>query len=174
MPNKNAGKANKALTDRQQRAYDFLSHNNSGVLATVDPNGEPHGTVIYYAIEKDFNISFLTRTGTKKYDNLVRNNHLVLVVFEAASQTVAQVIGKAVEITGGYDINTIASAIFKSSLETRKDKTPPIAKLQAGEYAAFKIEPAQIRVAYYSPNDQGDHDSIFESIESFELRYSET
>lgn len=160
-----------ALSERQRRIYEFLDSNRTGVLATVDPSGEPHATVIYHTVDKDFNVSFLTKSGTKKYDNLVRNNHVVLVVFDAVSQTVGQVIGKAVEIKDGYDINTVAAAVFMTSLKTSEGGLPPIAKLKAGEYAAFEIVPKQIRMASYARPDSGDYDKIFDSIESFELKY---
>jgi uncharacterized protein YhbP (UPF0306 family) len=173
MSKKAAKKGSKTLSERQRRIYHFLGDNHVGVLATIDPNNEPHGAVIYHIIDKDFNVSFLTKTGTKKYDNLVRNNHVVLVVYEPASQTVAQVIGKAVEITDGYSINAVAAAVFTSSLRASDGSSPPVAKLQAGEYAAFRIEPDQIRMAAYAHPDSGDYDRLFDSIESFELKDNE-
>lgn len=158
-----------SLSERQRRIYDFLNNSRMGVLATVDPDGEPHGVVIYYTIDEHFAVSFLTRAGTKKYDNLSRLNHVMLVVFDPATQTVAQVIGKAVEITDGYDINAVAAAIFMTSIKTSQGGLPPIAKLPAGTYVAFKIEPDQIRLATYADPASGDHTKIFQSIESFDL-----
>jgi uncharacterized pyridoxamine 5'-phosphate oxidase family protein len=172
MPNKAAKKDRSGLGQRQQRIYDFLRGNHAGVLATVDPNGEPHATVVYHTVDEQFVVSFLTRTCTKKYDNVVRNNHVILVVFEPASQTVAQVIGKAVEVTDAYEINGVAEAVFEASLGTNEENTPPVAKLHAGDYAAFRILPDQIRMAVYASPDAGDRDNIFESIESFELKDS--
>lgn len=164
-----AKKKDVQLTERQQRIYDFLNTHRAGVLATVDPNGEPHGVVIYHAIHRDFSISFLTKKGTKKYDNLIKNNHAELVVFDAKSQTVAQVRGKAIEVDNSYDINAVAAAVFMTSIKTSDGGVPPIVKLEAGDYVAFTIKPDQIRMASYARPDSGDYDKIFESIESFEL-----
>ncbi len=165
---------NQPLSERQQRIHDFIGSNHAGVLASVDPNNEPHGVVIYHTIDKEFNVSFLTKKGTKKYDNLVRNDHVVLVIFEPSSQTVAQVIGKAHEITDGYEINRVAAAVFMTSLKTSEGGIPPIAKLNADEYVAFRIMPVQVRMASYARPDPGDYDTIFESIESFELKDAAT
>jgi len=170
MSSKSGKASDKPFTQRQQRIYDFLSANQVGVLATVDPNGEPHGAVIYFSIDKDFMVTFLTKSGTKKYDNLTRNNHAVLVVFDPVTQTVAQLVGKAVEITDTNNINAIAAAVFKVSLKSSAHGTLPITKLEAGEYAAFQIQPVQIRMARYGQLDSGDYRELFESIESFELR----
>ena len=161
--------SDKTLTDRQRRIYDFLSGNHVGVLATVDPNADPHGSVIYYVVGKNFTVSFVTRTGTKKYDNLILNNHVMLVIFQPDSQTVAQVIGKAVEIKKSNDINAVAAAVFKARLNVGKDSALPITKLEAGAYAAFRIEPDQIRMAAYARPDSAGYNHIFESIESFDL-----
>lgn len=158
------------MTDRQQRIFDFISHHPSGVLASVDPNGEPHAAVIYHTIsDEDFSVSFLTKSGTKKYDNLVRNNHVILVVFDPVSQTVAQVIGEAHELTSNDEINDVAALVSKASLETSPNRVIPIAKLDAGEYVAFRIDPKQIRMASYGRSDTAGSTGIFESIESFEL-----
>lgn len=159
------------MTERQQRIFDYLNGNPAGVLATVDPNGEPHATVIYHHIyEDDFSISFLTKRGTKKYDNLIRKNHVVLVVFDMFTQTVAQVFGEAQEVTDPEKINLIFRQTNQASLKTSDGGIPPIAKLNAGEFAAFMIEPVQIRMACYARPDSGDYSHVFESLESFELK----
>lgn len=158
------------LSERQQRIFDFLDETRVGVLTSVDPNGEPHGSVIYFAVEPDFVIHFLTRRQTKKADNLIRNSHVMLVIFEPKSQTVAQVTGKAELVEDGYEVNQIAAAVFMTSLKTSTGGIPPIAKLDAGEYVGFKIQPIQIRMASYVRPDPGGYEKIFESIESFELK----
>jgi general stress protein 26 len=162
---------NKTMSERQKRIYDFISSNQTGVLASVDPNGDPNATVIYHTIDKhDFGISFLTKDRTKKYDNLTRKNHVVLVIFDASTQTVAQIFGKAKEIKDHAEINKIAKSINAASLAATKYDPVPIAKLAAGNYTAFKIQPDQIRMAIYSKPKSGDYQNLFETIESFELK----
>lgn len=158
------------LNERQRRIYAFLAGNRTGVLAMVDPNGEPHGVVVYYTVGDKFVISFLTKTHTKKYDNLIRNNHVMLVVFEPSGQKVAQITGKAKEIGDNYEVNAIAEDIFKVSLDTSESGMPPLIKLDAGDYTAFKVVPDQIRMATFANPDSGDYENIFESIESFNLK----
>lgn len=162
----------KKLNLRQQRIYDFLKNNHVGVLASVDPNGDPHAAVVYYVVDERFVLSFITRAGTKKHDNLIRNNHVVMVIFEPKNQTVAQVIGKAVEIKNANKMNAVAEAVFESVLETEDKDMLPITKVDAGEYTAFKIEPDQIRLAAYArrgSQEEQDAGGIFEAIESFDL-----
>jgi uncharacterized protein YhbP (UPF0306 family) len=157
------------LSDRQQRIYNFLQANSIGVLSTVSPNSEPHGSVIYYSIDEHFIVHFLTKAKTRKFDNLAHNNHIMLTVFEPHSQTTAQVIGRAVEVTDSSKVNGIAGSVLGASLKTTTSGLLPITKLDAGTYSAFKVEPVQIRMAVYATSEQGDYEGIFESLESFEL-----
>lgn len=155
---------------REQRIHNFLAEQRIGVLSTVTPDNNPHGTVVYYAIDDDCTIHILTKKGTRKYDNLVHNNHVMLTVFEPRKQITAQVTGVAVEREGRADISRIAGAIFGASSRTSDSGLPPIVKLQAGAFTTFRIRPVQIRMAIYARPDPGSYESIFESVESFDFK----
>ena len=162
------------FSDRKRRIYDFLHSNPIGVLSSITSNGDPHGSVIYFRIDQDFTVSFLTKVETRKYDNLKHHEHVTLTVFEPQTQTTAQVMGTAQEIVDSYEINAIAGTILATSLKTSDAGMPPISKLEAGKYVAFRITPINIRIAVYSRPDRGENSDIFESIESFELHERET
>jgi hypothetical protein len=156
------------LSERRQRIFDFLFSTSIGVLSSTDPDGDPHGAVIYFTITRDFVISFLTKAETKKYDNIVHHNHVMLTVFDASTQTTVQVTGIAKEIKSGVTINGIAGRVLGTSLKTSNAGLPPLNKLQAGSYVAFEIEPIQIRMAEYAHADPGGYNELFETVESFE------
>ncbi len=158
------------FSDRQERIFGFLKACPVGVLSTVTADGNPHGAVVYFTIDEDFVVSFVTKAQTRKYDNLMHHNHVTLTVFDQQTQTTAQIIGKAVEIKDGYDINVIAGAILTASMKTSDGGLPPISKLSAGEFVGFKIKPDQIRMAVFGRPDPGDYSELFETIESFELK----
>ncbi len=158
----------KQFSDKKQRIYNFLFDTSIGVLSSTDPDGDPHGAVIYYTINEDFGVEFLTKSGTKKYDNLVHNNHVMLTVFEPLTQTTVQVMGVAKEITDGFSINEIAGKVLGTSMRTSDAGMPPLSKLDAGSYVAFRIEPVQVRMAVYARPDPGDYNELFETVESFE------
>lgn len=158
------------LSDRQQRILSFLEDTPVGVLSSVDPNGDPHGVVIYFVIDGDFNVYLLTRAETRKSDNLKHHNHVMLTVFDPQNQTTAQITGRAREIEDDYQVNEIANQVLQASFKVSDSEVPPIAKLDAGESVAFKIEPVQIRMAVYARPEFGDYRELFESIESFNLR----
>lgn len=163
-----------SLGDRQKRIYKFLQSNQTGVLASVDPNGDPHGSVVYYVVSaEDFSVSFITKTGTKKYDNLVHHNRAVLVVFDASTQTVAQVIGAVDEVTELREIFKTARKLSALHRAVDQDEDMPISKLNAGDYAVLKILPVQIRIAQFARPEARGSGELFESIESFDLDLSD-
>lgn len=168
MHHKADNKKGVTLSERKQRIYDFLNINRVGVLASVDIYGEPHGSVIYHVIDRNLGVTFLTKSGTRKYDNLLRHPNTMLVVYDASTQSVAQIFGIASEVKDSYEVNKIAGQVMMSSIKT-SEGIPPISKLEAGTYTAFRIKPLQVRMASYANMESGNYEQIFESIESFEL-----
>ena len=155
------------LSDKQQRIYEFLFETPIGVLSSTDPDGDPHGAVIYYTINRHFEVEFLTKSETKKYDNLIHNNHVMLTVFEPLTQTTVQVTGVAKEVKSGVVMNEIAARVLGTSLKTSEEGLHPLSKLDAGAYVAFKIEPVQVRMAVYARPEPGGYSELFETVESF-------
>lgn len=162
------GAAPPTYSDRQQRIHDFMSRNSIGVLSMVDAKGNPHGVTIYYVTKPTFEVSFLTRIGTKKHLDLEHDDRVMLTIFEPATQTTLQMTGRAEEIDDHYEINGIAGSVLGVSLRSGGGILP-ITKLHAGPYTAYTIHPTQIRMAVYSRPDAGNYENIFDSIESFEL-----
>ncbi|HSX08203.1 MAG TPA: pyridoxamine 5'-phosphate oxidase family protein [Candidatus Saccharimonadales bacterium] len=148
----------------EQEAHAFLRDHRVGVLATVDPNDEPHAAAIYYAVEKGLTINFLTKTRTKKADNLQHNNHAMLVVYDDATQTTVQITGVASEITDALESNKLFGEIINASLDASGNVVPPIAKLKEGDYIAFRLIPKQVRMAVFSGPKSGDYNAIFKTI----------
>lgn len=64
----------------KQRA--FLEEPRFGALATIDPDGAPHLTVMWYLLDGD-EIMFNTARERRKPVNLVRDPRVSLLVFDA-------------------------------------------------------------------------------------------
>lgn len=145
-------------TERNQRIYSFLQSQPIGVLATVDPNNDPHAAVIYFSVDDDFNILFVTKRDTKKSDNIEHNSHVMMVVYEAASQTTAQITGIAKQVT---DTDIVAEALagnVAAASQTSESGQSPLDKLRAGSHVAYCIQPASIKMAMFIRPDPGGQD----------------
>jgi hypothetical protein len=172
MTRKQSRKSGPNIAERQWRMYRFLYAHPVGVLSSVTPDHDPHGAVVYFSIDKAFNIYFLTKNGTRKYDNITHNNHVMLTVFDPVTQTTAQVTGIAHEIADSVLVNSVAGSVLRASLDTSDSGIMPITNLQAGDYAGFMIKPKSVRMAVYSEPHFGDYMQLFQSIESFDLDLS--
>lgn len=150
---------------RYKDAHAFLKKFPVGVLATVDPNDEPHAAVIYFAVDSSMNIFFLTKTGTKKADNLHHKPHVMLVSYEAATQTTVQITGEVTPIENEAEKNAIFGKIMDASYHLSGTNVAPISKLKEGEYIAFQLTPKQIRMAQYGRAKGGEYDDIFKTTE---------
>jgi PPOX class probable F420-dependent enzyme len=84
------------VLNARQRA--FLEEPRFGALATVEPDGKPHITVMWYLLDGD-EIVFNTARGRRKPDNLERDPRVSLLVFEA--HRFVRVTGRARETATG-------------------------------------------------------------------------
>lgn len=151
-------------SESSQRIFYFLKMHPVGVLATVGQDNLPQASVIYYSVDEDFTITFTTKRDTKKRINISEQNHVQLVVFEASSQTTVQISGTAEIISNPSEASEVFGGTLKASVRTSESGVPPISKLFAGNYVAFKIKPKQIRMAVFMRPDPGDYE-IFETLD---------
>lgn len=152
------------IHEKHEDAYDFLKHHPVGALATVGPNGDPHVAAIYFTIDRKWTIFFLTKTGTRKADNLDHNNHAQLLVYEAKTQTTVQVTGTATKIEDSAEMNDVFAKILKASLDASDSSVPPISRLKEGDYVAYRLSPEQVRMAVFSHPKFGEYEDLFKTI----------
>ncbi|CAN5398499.1 hypothetical protein BH09PAT4_BH09PAT4_00440 [soil metagenome] len=156
--------------EREARIFQFLRDHPVGVLSMVTPENAPHGSVIYFALGQDQTIGFITKRLTRKYRNLSSDNQVMLTCFEATTQTTVNILGHAKETRDAFEVNAIAGAVMGASLKTTKAGIPPISKLKAGAFTAFKITPTSLHMAVYGRSERGGHGDLLQSVESFELQ----
>jgi general stress protein 26 len=149
---------------KQKEAHDFLKNHKLGVLATVDPDGDPDAAAIYFTVDNSLNASFLTKSQTKKADNLQHNNHAVLIVYDATTQTTVQLTGIVSKITDAAEVNAVFAQVVYASIDANGNSLPPIAKLEAGDYVAYQLKPSQVRMAVFSRPATGNYSELFKTI----------
>lgn len=135
--------------DQRHEIYEFLKQHPVGVLATVDPSGNPHASAIFLGIDNQLNITFTTKRGTEKHANISGHNTVMLAVYDAANQATVQASGKAVEVTNQQEVIDIFRSTLQATRKTGKDEVPPIAKISAGPYVAYRITPDNIWLTAY-------------------------
>jgi len=139
--------------EERQKVVTFLQKHPVGVLATIDESGNPHASTIYFSVDDDLHITFTTKHDTRKYQNIHRHDIVMLVVFEAESQTSVQVSGKATEVTDAQKQQEIYHGTLHAAQQTGEDMVPPIAKIPAGNYVGFEIQPENVVLSEYGWGD---------------------
>lgn len=148
-----------------EQVYDFMRAHPVGVLATVDPNSNPHAVVVYYSVDEEGNLFFTTKRDTKKSDNIQHNNHVMLAVYEASTQTSLQISGTAEDISESPEANEVFQNTMHATLQTSESGVPPISKLYAGHYVAYKVRPAEIRMVSFAKPVNGNYEDLYQTID---------
>lgn len=142
--------AKPATRPAKQAIRDFLSKNETGVLATASIDGTPHVAVVYYFIDGLTNIRFITKRKTRKAEDIKRNNKAALIVYDEVSQTTLQVQGHVVEVTNEREASQAFRNALRASVRTAENAVPPISKMYAGDYVAFKLVPDEVKLAVFN------------------------
>lgn len=150
--------------ETKARIFGFLESNPVGVLATVEPGGRPHAAVIYFFVDKDFNILFTTKSDTKKHTNLQNDKNAILVIFESSSQTTVQITGTAECITDSRVAEQALKHTLRAAEQTSESGVPPIAKFYDGDYVAYIFKPSKIRMAVFARPIDDDSD-MYETVD---------
>lgn len=79
--------------EAKEKCLAFLKEQNEGVLATATTSGKPFASCIYYAVDDEFNIYFLTSRATNKFKNILLNKEVAFVVGTGPEYLTVQVQG---------------------------------------------------------------------------------
>lgn len=115
----------------------FLADHHQAVLATVDPDGAPETSTIYYVYNKP-HLYFITKRDTKKFANLAENNDAALTVVDTAKPIAINLKGHVSELDDESVHDRTLQAIVQHAHDELGDY-PPIVKLSAGEFKTMQF-----------------------------------
>jgi len=121
--------------------YDFIKQHDLAVISTLSKDNKPESALIGIAVSKNLEIIFDTVKTPRKYQNLIQNPQVALVI-GWDNETTVQYEGTAVELSrGDDDLKEIYFSNFKDSRK-RAETWPGIVH--------FKITPAWIRYSKFN------------------------
>lgn len=147
----------------KQKIKEFLAQHPAVVLSTVGEDSVPYATTIYCLADEDLDIYFLSKAETRKIQNIRDNSRVMLVGFDAQSQTNVQISGSASEVKDKAGSQNIFKEILDITRKNSGAEVPPVSKLFAGPYVVYKIKPKQINYSVYNQKDL--EMAVFETIE---------
>jgi nitroimidazol reductase NimA-like FMN-containing flavoprotein (pyridoxamine 5'-phosphate oxidase superfamily) len=136
----------------KEKVYTFLESHAVGVLSTVSADNKPHASPIYFVADNDLNFFFLTKSDTKKSQDIEKNNNVALTIVNPSLPLTIQVAGAVEETNNPEMYAKIAetNAAEKGGLHW----PPPIHKLQhSGDLIMYKLTPNWLRVADFSDSE---------------------
>ncbi len=149
----------------QKHVYDFLKHHHMGVLSTVTENNKPWGSAIYFVVDEDFNIFFVTRMKTFKYQNLDANPYVALTVADEENQTTVQLMGKISKVPAEDYMDIVFTRLAAIQPKGDINWSPPLMKVHKGDYMPLRITPSKLQYANYKKQSSDiDHKYIEEII----------
>lgn len=156
-------KLTRSNSESAKNIYEELSAHHTGTLGTIAKEGIPHLAAVYYTVDDNFVLRFVTKAGTQKHSNIKRNKHVQFLVFDEKTQLTIRIDGVAHEILDG-ELRTKAVNRMYWLANQNDFNSPPISKLYAGEYVAYRIVPKSISMAYFIRPQKGGYD-MFEKLE---------
>lgn len=141
----------------------YVDMNPIATLGTINENGTPHGSIVYVCTDDHHSVVyFLTKAETRKYKNLIANNHVSLTIANPSENSTLQASGTAEEIQDAQVIDAAMNKLTRLHVNA-VDWLPPISKLRAGPYMLVAITLEYARLAEFQGMNIGD-ERIFTQI----------
>lgn len=150
------------LSENHPKIQSFLESHNVGILATASKEGVPHAATMYFIVEPNAQIYFVTREQTTKHHNISENPQVALAIFDAATQTTVQAMGNVEVVTDPTLQATIFSKVQAVTKATSGEHQPPLTKIDAGGYVTYLLKPQTLRMAEFIKAEYPPVDQIFE------------
>lgn len=138
----------------------FLHTQDVAMLATIK-EGKAHAAAIYYHVEDDAKLYFLTKNETGKFRNLMQDNSVALVISDTSKLQTVQIEGIAREVDYTKEYSEVMKRFSAQLSQSGKAwEGLPINHLsQAGYYAFVQVTPTWIR---WSDFKNWGHTILFE------------
>lgn len=121
------------------KIMEYIERNPAAVLSTTSEDG-PHGAVVYLIPASHGTLCFVTKSQTKKYQNIVDHGSVSLTFFNERESTTLQITGNAYVADNSHGLKEIVMEKMTRSHAMVSSWLPPVTKIESGEYAVIGIE----------------------------------
>ena len=135
-----------------QKARNFLISHDLGVISTIDNKGNPRGSAVYYATDKNNYIFIVTKNKTFKAQNILKNPRVAMTIFDTNSLQTLQLSGVASVERDPEICKRVYHDILRPRFEGAYKKLPPIMYMPAGEYEVIVVKAIEYKFSDYKNN----------------------
>jgi uncharacterized pyridoxamine 5'-phosphate oxidase family protein len=148
--------------DSKKRMLEIVRNVRSATVATVSADGTPSIAPIFFILDDDFSLYFVTKTDTQKFKNISACPDVAFCITEDKEMRTLQGRGTAHTLLDNAEVGSALARLIGAG-ERFGPWLPPIAKIEAGQYAMVKITPSWLRFADFSAEHDGTKE-YFEEI----------
>jgi len=128
---------------------EFIKAHSRAVIATVDVNGQPSTSIIFYVMDKNDELHFITKSQTKKFENLKLNNKAGVTITDTEKPIAVNAEGTVIEVVEQQLRDALMQEIFKLSYSELHDYAP-IIKLHKGSFSVLKFVPKTAKMTDFT------------------------
>ena len=131
------------------KIVDFVKSHTKAVIATVDTLNQPSTSMIFYVVDKNNDMYFVTKSMTTKSENLKQNNKSAITIADESKPITVSITGVVLEIEEQKKRDEIMQDVFKLSYSELHDYAP-IIKLHKGSFEVMKFVPKQAKMTDFT------------------------
>jgi len=130
-------------------ALTFLREHDIGVLSTVERTGALSSSVVYYTIT-DEHLYFMTKENTHKAENIIGNQHVSFIVYDATKLKTVQIQGIVEQVIDENLKIEVLTALMKPRTYSDGSQKPPILRMSNAGIQTYRITPTRYNFIDYS------------------------
>jgi len=153
----------RASPNIQTKVHKFLSEHRLATLATVAETKVPNAAAIYYIVDKEFNIYFMTRIESRKFLNLEINPTVSMVITDETTMETVQLSGVAERIENPTEESANLTRLWTADHRNPNWPGPAVKLFEAGhsvQLAVVKVVPNEMTYALFKRLDEGHNESF--------------
>jgi nitroimidazol reductase NimA-like FMN-containing flavoprotein (pyridoxamine 5'-phosphate oxidase superfamily) len=145
----------------RKSALEFIKGHHAGVIATAGHDNQPHASAVYYVADEHFNVYFLTKVNSRKYNAIQAHPQVAFTIGRLDVPQTLQIEGVASELRSD-EAKQAHIPDLMDMLEKTNPYYVPIAKMDS-EVVLIWIQPKWIRWGDFAVEGIGD-DQLFTEI----------
>lgn len=151
----------------QSTAHKFLSTHRTATLATVNVKRIPDAATVFYIVDKDMTIYFMTRIESRKFHNLSKHTIVSMVITDEETMETVQLNGVAERIENLEEESEALMKLWTADYKNHNWPGPAVKLFESGhsvQLAVIKVVPQEMTYAVFKKQANGKYGSFFEKV----------
>ncbi len=148
-------------------AYKFLSTHRAATLATVNAKSKPDAATVFYIVDKDLTIYFMTRIESRKFNNLEKQTIVSMVITDVETMETIQLTGAAARVENFKEESEALTKLWTADCRNPNWPGPAVKLFEAGhsvQLVVVKVVPQEMTYAVFERQGKGKYGSFFKKV----------